>query len=47
VAYKSKPGPWGFKPQEVSQTLERLFPKMRASVTRPTQTAVDSTSALQ
>jgi hypothetical protein len=26
VAYKSKPGPFGFKPQEVEQTLQRLFP---------------------
>jgi hypothetical protein len=47
LAYKSKPGPWGFKPQEVSQALGRLFPKMRASVTQPTRTAVDGTSALQ
>lgn len=31
VAYKSKPGPFGFKPEEVSQTLERLFPKARAA----------------
>ena len=26
VAYKSKPGPFGFKPAEVEQTLQRLFP---------------------
>jgi len=31
VAYKSKPGPYGFKPAEISQTLERLFPKERAA----------------
>ena len=32
VAYKSKPGPYGFKPEEVSQTLERLFPNTRAAI---------------
>jgi iodothyronine deiodinase-like protein len=26
VAYKSKPGPYGFKPREVEQTLRRLIP---------------------
>jgi type I thyroxine 5'-deiodinase len=26
VAYKSKPGPFGFKPAEVEQILERLLP---------------------
>ncbi len=26
VAYKSLPGPYGFKPQEVRKTLERLVP---------------------
>ena len=26
VDYKSQPGPFGFKPQEVEQTLRRLFP---------------------
>jgi len=31
VAYKSKPGPYGFKPEEVSRTLEKLFPKTRAA----------------
>jgi hypothetical protein len=31
VAYKSRPGPWGFKPKEVSQALEHLFPQTRAT----------------
>ena len=31
VAYKSKPGPFGFKPAEVSQTLDRLLPESRAA----------------
>lgn len=26
VAYKSKPGPFGFKPAEVEKTLQSLFP---------------------
>lgn len=26
VAYKSKPGPFGFEPKGVEQTLQRLFP---------------------
>ncbi len=26
IAYKSKPGPFGFKPPEVAVTLERLLP---------------------
>jgi len=26
VAYKSKPGPYGFKPAEVEQTLKHLLP---------------------
>ena len=26
VAYKSKPGPFGFKPAEVEKTLQRLLP---------------------
>ena len=26
IAFKSKPGPFGFKPKEVEQTLQRLFP---------------------
>ena len=26
IAYKSKPGPFGFHPQEVAQTLKRLLP---------------------
>jgi hypothetical protein len=49
VAYKSKPGPWGFKPEEVSQTLERLFPKERAAVAPlpSTQAAAVRTSAFQ
>lgn len=34
VAYKSAPGPYGFKPQEVSRTLERLLPDSRASASR-------------
>ena len=24
IAYKAKPGPWGFKPQEMAETLQRL-----------------------
>jgi type I thyroxine 5'-deiodinase len=31
VAYKSKPGPFGFNPKEVEQTLQRLFPATAAS----------------
>lgn len=31
VAYKSKPGPFGFKPAEVEQTLQRLIPAPAAS----------------
>ena len=27
VAYKSKPGPFGFKPQELESALNQLFPK--------------------
>jgi Iodothyronine deiodinase len=27
IAYKSAPGPFGFKPAEVQQTLERLLPE--------------------
>jgi len=30
VAYKSKPGPFGFKPAEVEQTLQRFFPAAAA-----------------
>ena len=26
IAYKSKPGPYGFKPAEVEQTLKQLLP---------------------
>jgi Iodothyronine deiodinase len=49
VAYKSKPGPFGFKPEEVSQTLQRLFPKARAALAPlpPTQAAAAGTSAIQ
>ena len=32
VAYKSKPGPFGFKPADVARTLERLLPEARADV---------------
>ena len=31
VAYKSKPGPYGFKPEEVSQALQGLLPDSRAA----------------
>lgn len=34
IAYKSHPGPYGFKPEEVRKTLERLLP---ATPTRITQ----------
>ncbi len=27
VAYKSKPGPYGFHPDDVAQTLKRLLPR--------------------
>jgi type I thyroxine 5'-deiodinase len=30
VAYKSKPGPFGFKPAEVEQTLKQLLPASAA-----------------
>ena len=30
VAYKSEPGPYGFKPEEVRLTLERLLPSAQA-----------------
>jgi len=33
VAYKSKPGPFGFKPDEVNTTLERLLPASQAAAT--------------
>jgi Iodothyronine deiodinase len=39
VAYKSKPGPFGFKPEEVAHTLERLFPGTQAAVTAPSDGA--------
>jgi type I thyroxine 5'-deiodinase len=32
VAYKSKPGPFGFKPEEVRKTLERLLPAGPANI---------------
>jgi Iodothyronine deiodinase len=35
VAYKSKPGPFGFKPAEVARTLERLLPGSQAAVAAP------------
>ena len=50
VAYKSKPGPYGFKPQEVSQTLEKLFPKTQAAAMPPpsrAQAASGSKPAVQ
>lgn len=28
IAYKSRPGPYGFRPQEVAQTLKRLLPSV-------------------
>jgi type I thyroxine 5'-deiodinase len=31
IAYKSKPGPFGFHPQEVAQTLKRLLPSPPAA----------------
>ncbi len=30
VAYKSKPGPFGFHPEEVARTLQRLLPAPQA-----------------
>jgi type I thyroxine 5'-deiodinase len=27
VSYKSKPGPFGFKPQLVEETLQRIVPR--------------------
>jgi type I thyroxine 5'-deiodinase len=38
IAYKSAPGPFGFKPAEVQRTLERLLPastEVRTDETRP------------
>jgi Iodothyronine deiodinase len=32
VVYKSKPGPFGFKPQELKSGLERLFPTAPGTV---------------
>ena len=32
VAYKSRPGPYGFKPDEVAQTLKRLLPAPAAKI---------------
>ena len=34
VAYKSKPGPFGFKPDELKTALERIVPAQRAVATR-------------
>jgi len=28
IAYKSRPGPYGFKPEQVAETLQRFFPKV-------------------
>jgi hypothetical protein len=30
VAYKSQPGPFGFKPEDVEAALKRMLPKMMA-----------------
>ena len=41
VAYKSQPGPFGFKPGEVARTLEHLFPPSRAAASlRPSAPAM-------
>ena len=34
VAYKSKPGPFGFKPDELKAALERIMPVQRAAAAR-------------
>ena len=34
VAYKSKPGPFGFKPDELKTALERIVPAQRAVAVR-------------
>ncbi len=34
IAYKSKPGPYGFKPPEIGETLKRLLPTVPARVTQ-------------
>jgi Iodothyronine deiodinase len=34
VAYKSKPGPFGFKPDELKAALERIVPAQRAAAAR-------------
>jgi len=34
VAYKSKPGPFGFKPDELKTALERTVPAQRAVAAR-------------
>ena len=34
VAYKSKPGPFGFKPDELKVALERIVPAQRAAAAR-------------
>jgi len=45
VAYKSKPGPYGFKPEQVSQTLGRLFPKTRATMAPATSMQAEAVAA--
>lgn len=35
VAYKSKPGPFGFKPDDVAHTLERLLPESQTAAASP------------
>jgi Iodothyronine deiodinase len=35
IAYKSAPGPFGFKPAEVQKTLERLLPERTEAKRRP------------
>ena len=39
VAYKSKPGPFGFKPDEVKSALEKLLPTSQAAAMSPSQQA--------
>jgi len=35
IAYKSKPGPYGFKPAEMAEVLKRLLPVSSAQATPP------------
>jgi hypothetical protein len=42
VAYKSRPGPFGFKPEEVGRTLERLLPSSKAVAIPPSTPAQTS-----